>query len=161
MLKYDNKQITFSEVPDEISLTYSMTSCSNSCKGCHSPWLRENIGIPLVDTLEEDLKERKKITTICFLGESLGYILAEEEWLDVIDFIRTKRPDLKIAMYSGRDELPFYAHYFDYFKLGSYQEDKGPLTSPTTNQKFYKITNGNFDDITYKFWRADENKIKR
>ena len=39
MLKYLNCQVTFAEVPDEISLCINITNCPNRCPGCHSPEL--------------------------------------------------------------------------------------------------------------------------
>ena len=155
MLRYDNKEITFSELPDEISLAYTITNCNNKCKGCHSPWLRQNVGTLIADTIEADLNKYTKrgITAICFLGESLSLPNAEETWRELVNFIRSKYPKLKIAMYSGRDKLPPYADIFDYFKLGSYKESLGGLTDRRTNQRLYKVNYGRFEDITYKFWR--------
>ena len=48
MLKYVDTKVTFSEVPDEISLCISISNCPNHCKGCHSPYLAEDIGKPLI-----------------------------------------------------------------------------------------------------------------
>jgi anaerobic ribonucleoside-triphosphate reductase activating protein len=43
---------------------------------------------------------------------------------------------------------------FDYVKIGPYIRHLGPLKSPTTNQRLYRQTeDGNFEDITYRFWR--------
>ena len=39
----------------------------------------------------------------------------------------------------------------DYYKFGSYQEDKGGLDKPTTNQVMLKINEGKIEDITKKF----------
>ena len=59
--------------------------------------------------------------------------------------------DLKVAMYSGDDEIDDrLLRYLDYYKYGSYQEDKGPLNKPTTNQRLLKITNKEAKDITYR-----------
>ena len=39
-------------------------------------------------------------------------------------------------------------------KIGSWQEEKGPLNNPSTNQILYKKNENNeLEDITYKFWR--------
>lgn len=37
MLKYSNYEVTFAEVPDEISLTLNLTNCPYMCENCHSP----------------------------------------------------------------------------------------------------------------------------
>ena len=64
-------------------------------------------------------------------------------------------PDLKIAMYSGDDELDEdLVGVLDYYKIGSWQEEKGPLNNPSTNQILYKKNENNeLENITYKFWR--------
>ena len=46
-MKYADSKVVFSEVPDEITLAISISNCPGTCKGCHSPWLREDIGEPL------------------------------------------------------------------------------------------------------------------
>ena len=47
MLKYTTCEVTFAEVPDEINLCINISNCPNNCKGCHSPWLKEDNGTPL------------------------------------------------------------------------------------------------------------------
>ena len=44
---------------------------------------------------------------------------------------------------------------FDYIKLGPYIEEFGPLNSKTTNQRFYKVSDGELVDITSKFWKHE------
>ena len=44
MLKYVNTMVTFSEVPDEISLCIEISNCKCHCKNCHSPYLPDDIG---------------------------------------------------------------------------------------------------------------------
>ena len=36
MLKYVDSQITFREIPDEITLCINISNCPFRCKGCHS-----------------------------------------------------------------------------------------------------------------------------
>ena len=56
---------------------------------------------------------------------------------------------------------------FDYVKVGPYIEHFGPLNSPTTNQRLYKVTHDTsakpdyrLTDITSRFWHRgiDPNK---
>ena len=49
MLKYYNYMVTFSEVPDEISLCINITGCPIRCTDCHSKFLWENIGKEITD----------------------------------------------------------------------------------------------------------------
>jgi anaerobic ribonucleoside-triphosphate reductase activating protein len=39
----------------------------------------------------------------------------------------------------------------DYVKVGPYIEAKGPLPNPDTNQRMYRIENGELTDITASF----------
>lgn len=43
-LKYVEAAVTLAEVPREISLTLTISNCVNRCHGCHSPYLRKDIG---------------------------------------------------------------------------------------------------------------------
>lgn len=62
---------------------------------------------------------------------------------------------VKVAWYSGRQELSkeIDLNNFDFIKLGPYKEEYGPLNNPNTNQKFFKVEDGELVDITYKFWK--------
>lgn len=43
---------------------------------------------------------------------------------------------------------------FDYIELGAWVEIRGPLTSPTTDQRLYRIRpDGSMEDITARFLR--------
>lgn len=56
---------------------------------------------------------------------------------------RRNYPHLKFAMYSGREEMnPILSQLLDYYKIGPYIEEKGPLNKETTNQRFYKKVDG-------------------
>ena len=57
-------------------------------------------------------------------------------------------------MYSGDDNIDINLFYnLDYYKIGSYKEELGPLNKKTTNQKLYRIINKQPEDITYRFWK--------
>ena len=52
-MKYVDTLVSFSEIPDEITLCINISQCPNNCKGCHSPWLREDVGEDLnIESLE-------------------------------------------------------------------------------------------------------------
>ena len=74
-----------------------------------------------------------------------------EEVRRIAEFIHLNS-NKKVAMYSGDDFLDeSLIPVLDYYKIGSYQKDLGPLSSERTNQRFYKIDNGKLVDITYRF----------
>ena len=69
MLKYTNYQVTFSEVPDEVSLCIELSNCPYHCQGCHSKHLWQDIGTELTPTeLMRLIDENKGCTCVCFMG---------------------------------------------------------------------------------------------
>lgn len=50
-LKYVEYAVTMEEVPTEISLTISISNCRFRCYGCHSAYLQQDIGKPLLPEL--------------------------------------------------------------------------------------------------------------
>ena len=160
MLKYVETLIGFSEIPDEITLCINISNCICNCKGCHSPYLAEDIGEELTcSKLEELLQANKGITCISFMGGDID----PAGIVGLAKYIKTFYPGLKVAWYSGRQELPkhFNLEPFNFIKLGPYIKELGGLDSKTTNQKMYQRVNKEFDniylngfeDITYKFWK--------
>lgn len=156
MLKYVDTQVTFAEVPDEITLCINISNCPCHCKGCHSEYLAQDIGEPLTEeALSELIESNKGITCVAFMGGDA------EPWEvhHFAMFMRVKYPKLKVAWYSGRDTLLSNIRLnimdFDYIKLGSYKEEFGPLNSKNTNQRMYRVMNGGLVDLTYKFWKDD------
>lgn len=69
MLKYVDTRVCFAEVPDEITLCINLSNCPCHCKGCHSPYLAEDIGEILTNCrIQKLLEENKGVTAICFMG---------------------------------------------------------------------------------------------
>ena len=154
MLKYVDTKVTFSEVPDEISLCINISNCPCHCKNCHSSYLAEDIGNPLNKlVLSKLLEDNKGISCVTFMGGDgdTSHITALASWVKT-------HTNLKVAWYSGRQELADMVarqlQWFDFIKLGPYKEEFGPLNSKTTNQRFYKVNGKELVDITYKFYRV-------
>ena len=138
MIKYTDAQITFREVPNEVSLSINISNCPYHCKGCHSPHLQKNIGKELTkDVLKKLLDENKdKVTCVTFLGDG-GDIKGIAE---LVKFC--KMYGYLTCLYTGSnelDEIVDECEVLDFIKIGPYIEEKGGLDSPTTNQKFYEI----------------------
>lgn len=160
MVKYYNAMVVFEEIPDEITLAINITNCPCHCKGCHSEFLWEDKGILLTsEELDLLIDKNDGITTVCFMGGD-----AEPELINVLAEYVHEVKRLKVGWYSGRDT--YYNNinfdYFDYIKLGHYDENLGGLNKKTTNQRLYKITHEilddevkkiDFEDITSKFWK--------
>lgn len=148
MLKYYDHAVVLQEVPDEISLAIDIVNCPHKCIECHSPWLRGDDGVALSE--EEIIRLIRKfpyVSCICLMGGDSDH----EEVRRIAEFIHLNS-NKKVAMYSGDDFLDeSLIPVLDYYKIGSYQKDLGPLSSERTNQRFYKIDNGELVDITYQF----------
>lgn len=154
MLKYLNTQVTFAEVPDEITLCINITGCKNGCKNCHSSYLAQDIGTELTfNEVRKLIKKNSGISCIALMGGD-----AEPGKINTLaSFIINHYGSIKVAWYSGRQELNNNIDLcnFDYIKLGPYKEEFGPLNSRTTNQRFYKVNGKELVDITNKFWKHE------
>ena len=158
MIKFVDTKIVFQEVPDEVSLAINLSNCPCHCKGCHSPYLAEDIGEDLtIERLTQLATEAEGITCVCFMGGD-----SDTKRLNRLAKWVQDELDLKVAWYSGRDELSEHIDisHFDYIKLGHYDEECGPLNSPNTNQRMYKVSrffvNTVLVDITNKFWNESK-----
>ena len=152
MLKYTDTQVVFEEIPDEITLAINISNCPHHCPGCHSPYLRENIGEDLYgDMLVDMIEKNDGITCVLFMGEGKD----EDALFKLIDVIRHFYGSrIKIGLYTGSENVsPFLWENLDYIKLGPYNEREGPLNNPKTNQRLYRKSYGKWEDITYRFWR--------
>ena len=163
MIKFvpEDTSVVFAEIPDEICLAINLSLCPHHCPGCHSPYLQNDCGEELTeDALDRLIDHNKGITCILFLGGD-GDKKRLQELANHI-FLKGYRT----AWYSGETDVDFYEYgwYFDYIKVGPYIESLGPLNSPTTNQRLYRI--GRFynqqqiisEDITNKFWKHANNQ---
>ena len=161
MIKYTDCEVVFEEIPDEVTLAINISNCPHHCEGCHSPYLREDIGTELTfEELDKLVKDNEGITCVAFMGEG-----NDLEALFLLGVYAQNEYKLKVAIYSGSSVVPkkFWGE-FDYIKTGGYKAELGPLNSPTTNQRLYKrvgITEAasgvpaiKWDDITSRFWRT-------
>lgn len=158
MLKYLFYKEIFSEIPGEITLGISISGCLIHCHGCHSRELWEDKGTPLTKgALYGLLKKHQGITTLLLLG-------GEHDIDSLIELFMYASKKVKTAWYCGLDMIPKdkigIMQYLDFVKLGHYDQDLGGLSSPTTNQRLYKLhhqVDGSFwqTDITYKLQKQE------
>ncbi len=154
MVHYSEVDVTFSEVPNEVSLSISINGCGFHCVGCHSPHLQENSGNKLdIDALQELLeKYAEYVSVVTFLGGDNNPSLIE-----LLNFLGLNYPQLKICIYTGNTSVSEELEAcLDYLKVGSYIEDLGGLSDITTNQRMYELCDGERIDITHKFRREYE-----
>ena len=150
-MKYFTQGVVFSEIPDEITLELGISNCPFRCEGCHSPFLQKDVGIELtLKILKELIESNKGISCILFSGGD------PNEVERACYYVRKFYPNIKTAWYTGIETIPTNLNldYFDYIKVGAYKKDLGGLRNPNTNQKLYKKDkDGNWENITYKFWK--------
>lgn len=152
-MKFVNTDIVFQEVPDEVSLAINISNCPCHCPGCHSSYLWKDIGEPLTtEALDKLIAESGgDITCVAFMGGD-----AEPDEVNrLAQYIHQAHTPLKVAWYTGRTLLSRLVdrRNFDYIKIGPYIRHLGPLNKRTTNQRMYRIDNGNMVDITSRFWK--------
>ena len=162
MVKYVDTLVTLSEFPNEIALCINISGCPNHCYHCHSQYLSEDTGTILnKESLFNLIEQNQGITCVGFLGGDQAPNTIN--WL--AKCIKETYPNLKVGWYSGKQELSkdIDLNYFDYYKLGPYIEEKGPLSNPNTNQVFYSkgkhlykldISEEGWYDVTYWFWHS-------
>lgn len=136
-MNYKSLQITFQEVPDEISLCFLITGCPLRCRGCHSSdaWASDGGRVLTRDHFEELLeKYGDAITCVCFLG-------GEWEEENLRQLCRTaQRRNFKTCLYTGLEDVgEGVKEFLDFLKVGPYVPELGGLASRGTNQKFIDL----------------------
>ena len=150
-MKYVDTKVVFREVPDELTLAINISNCPVKCPGCHSSYLAQDIGEVLVpETLETLIVSNPGITCVSFMGGDGEPELVREYAL----LIKKNHPSLKVCWYSGRglENAKANLDALDYVKVGPYVDEFGPLDSPTTNQRFYRISHTEAGDPVLEDW---------
>lgn len=150
-MKFIDVKEVFAEIPDEITLAISISGCPIRCKGCHSQYLWGDTGEELTTEVLSTLLERHLgVSCVCFMGgdQDPSGINQLAHWV-------RSHSKVKIAWYSGRSELSPEVELsnMDYIKIGPYDEACGPLNVPTTNQVFYRVVDGELENMTSRFWK--------
>lgn len=154
MLKYVPRMtnIVLEEIPDRVTLAVEISNCQGSCVGCHSPFLKQDIGEELTAEVVDSLIAAN-FGVNCFLllgeGKDPAAVLA------IAEHLRARHPRIARAIYSGRESVePELYDAFDYVKVGPYKAEFGPLNERTTNQRLYYHR----EDITSRFWHKGADK---
>ncbi len=150
-MKYADVKEVFAEIPDEITLAVSISGCPIRCRGCHSQYLWEDVGKELTtDALSAMLEGHFGVSCLCFMGgdQDPAEINRLARWVK-------EHAQVKVAWYTGRDEVSPSVELcnLDYVKVGRWDATRGPLNEPTTNQRLYRIQDGQLEDMTSRFWK--------
>ena len=140
-------QICFQEVPDEVSLAFTITGCPLRCQGCHSQdtWDPET-GIQLNNDNFQHYLTRYQglVSCVLFFGG---------EWnpaalLDKLSL--AKKHGLKTCLYTGKTKVSQHLiAQLDYLKTGAWRPNQGGLEKEKTNQRFIELATGNL--LNFKF----------
>lgn len=146
--------VVLEEIPDRVTLAVEISNCQGSCVGCHSPFLKEDIGEELTpEAVDSLIAANFGVNCFLLLGEGRD----PDAVLAIAAHLRSHHPSLETAIYSGRTEVePELFDAFDYVKVGPYIPAYGPLNKETTNQRLYYHR----EDITSRFWHRGLEKGK-
>jgi anaerobic ribonucleoside-triphosphate reductase activating protein len=97
-LRYSSYDVVLQEIPNEVSLAFTITGCQLACIGCHSEylWDKKN-GDELTDEKFERIVKKYNglISSVLFMG-------GEWESSELISKLRiSKSLGLKTALYTG------------------------------------------------------------
>lgn len=139
-MQYLTPQVVFQELPNHVALAFTICGCPLKCEGCHSEhtW-QQNLGETLTPA-----------RFIHHLNRYLGYIdsvvFFGGEWhlSELIELLNiAKQQKLITCLYSGFEKLPKRLYQqLDYLKLGAWQQQRGGLAEPNTNQRFIDVKSG-------------------
>lgn len=134
---YHSFQVVLQEVPGEISLCFSISGCPLRCDGCHSPflWRKNNGNLLTLDTFKDYLDRYVKLATcVLFMGGEWH----KEELIVLLKLSKSK--NYKTCLYTGEIEVSkAILNELTWIKTGKWEQLKGGLNSPTTNQKFIEL----------------------
>ena len=157
MIKYipELTDIVLEEIPDRVTLAVEISNCRGSCPGCHSPFLKQDLGVELTpQAVDKLIADNFGVNCFLLLGEGRDL----QALLGIAAFLKEYHPEVERAVYSGRTEVePEVWEAFDYVKVGPYVEALGPLNEPTTNQRLYH----HGEDITSRFWHKGLEKDRK
>ncbi len=180
MLKYYDVAIVTAEVPDEITLAINISNCPGNCGhiengefklDCSEPWLLEDVGTPLTTSeIEKLIKENSDITCIGFMGGDNDIAMVGL----LTKYIHSTHPELKVAMYSGREFLDLdLAKELDYYKIGRFimplpkdhpeewwKTNCGVIGFPFSNQLMFKREGDKLINITHRFRETKFNSFE-
>ena len=134
--------ITLNEIPDKVAYFIELGSCTQRCKGCHSKELWEEVKEPT--SLDDLLKEVEKAidkgaNAIVLMGGTCNGLNIKE----LSTILQALSDIAPTCLYSGSDDQKLNCFLVEntditWIKTGSYKEELGGLSSPTTNQRFYR-----------------------
>ena len=72
MIKYipELTDIVLEEIPDRVTLAVEISNCRGSCPGCHSPFLKQDLGVELTpQAVDKLINDNFGVNCFLLLGE--------------------------------------------------------------------------------------------
>lgn len=140
MLNFTDENIVFQEVPDEVSLAFTISGCPVGCKGCHSSYSwNANQGTPLTTGYFQQRLQSYQglISCVLFLGGEWQH----DALVELLHIAQSA--GLNTCLYTGLDQVSAkLKNRLTYLKTGRWLAELGGLDSPNTNQKFIDLRSG-------------------
>ena len=148
-LRYVCHTVGTLEVPDEVSLIYTISGCPLRCPGCHSADLRN----PELGQTLDPASFREALDRYAGLASCACFLGGEWQPAGLIELLKIARArGLTTCLYTGSESVDdAIATHLDYLKLGPFIAARGGLDQPGTNQRFLDLRDGR--DLTHRFQR--------
>lgn len=141
-MKFYSVKTCLIEVPDHISLGFTILGCPIHCPDCHSKWTWDKDQGESFDFSDENLDYllNPYISCLLFFGGEW-----EPDFEETIKRLKD-RYRLSLALYTGLEleeaQAKPWFKLLDYIKVGPYIKELGGLRERTTNQSLYLLNNG-------------------
>jgi len=168
-MKYYNYQVTFSEIPDEVTLCINLSNCPIHCPDCHSKFLWEDVGTELTkQELYRLLDANSACTCLCLMGGDADYDGLAKIVGYYCDWTTERGKWMNIAVYSGRKDVQdmidhgasYWVQMLTYLKVGPYIKELGGLDKETTNQRLYRMSRMKLEGDPDQLLKLAEYKYK-
>lgn len=140
-MKYHQFDVVFQEVPNEISLCFSMSGCKLDCINCNWKGFTDiEKDIDLTEEIFRSMLSKYACCATCVL-----FMGGEWDKDNLIKYLMIARSEygLLTCLYTGLEEIDKdIKKQLDYVKLGPYKEELGALDKKTTNQRFIDVKTG-------------------
>lgn len=140
-MRYINHSVVLQEVPNEVSLCFTISGCPLRCDGCHSSYtwkgsIGKDLSISVFHNIIEDY------IGLCSCVVFMGGEWEEEHLIKLLD--EALHMGFSTCLYTGLDEISSdIKSKLTYLKLGKWNKELGGLNNPSTNQRFIEIKTGN------------------
>ena len=126
--------VVLQEVPEEISLRFTISGCPLRCEGCNSPFLwKEGSGSKIEFEAYKDILYRYFGIATCVLF--MGGEWHENELIEMLKY--AQEHGYKTCLYTG--EVTVSQDILNYIKTGKWIKQLGGLKSKNTNQIFKEV----------------------